>query len=83
VYCAVYCTCDSVRDMNTATASPAVFNRDLAKMNAKLIELDALVTYPATEYDVEFTGIDASKAPASLLSAYKGLLCYGYANGLI
>lgn len=60
--------------MNTAE----VFAADLAKMNARLIKMGALVTY-----EDGFQGFDPSKAPAALLDAYQGLVSFGYANGLI
>ena len=59
--------------MNTQTITA-----DLAKMNARLEALGALVI----DGD-EVVGIDTSKAPASLLGAYSRLVSYGYANGLI
>jgi hypothetical protein len=62
------------RDMNTADA----FAADLAKMNARLIAMGALVTYSDG-----FQGFDPSKAPAQLLSTYQDLVSCGYANGWI
>jgi hypothetical protein len=61
---------------NMTTAQ--VFNADLTKMNAAFEALDALVTY-----EDGFVAIDETKAPAHMLSAYRLLISYGYANGLI
>jgi hypothetical protein len=54
------------------------FAADLAKMNATLTDLGALVTTPDG-----FTFINSELAPTSLLRAFQGLTQYGYANGLI
>ena len=67
----------------TSTREPYValqsaFDADLARLNAKLEELGAVVTAPDG-----WCGIDPSKVPADLLRQYGGLTSYGYANGLI
>ncbi len=68
--------------MDTAHTYPMtqqqVFDADLDRMNARFEALGAIVTF-----DDGFQGIDPTKAPAALVSAYSGLLQYGYANGLI
>ena len=54
------------------------FYADLAKLNAALRALDAIVVQEdGTRW------IDPTKAPQGLLNAYAGLVSYGYANGLI
>ena len=54
------------------------FAADLNKINGKLNALGAVVT--ASD---GFVFIDESKVPASLMATYRGLVQYGYANGLI
>lgn len=54
------------------------FTADLARMNTKFEALGAVQAY-----DDGFMAIDPTKAPAALLSAYQGLVSYGYANGLL
>lgn len=54
------------------------FAADLNKISARLESLGAVVVM-----DDGFTYLDESKAPAALLSTYKSLVSYGYANGLI
>jgi hypothetical protein len=60
------------------TASQAVFDADLSRMNKALRSFGAVNESPDG-----FTYIDTDKAPGPLLRAYRGLLSYGYANGLI
>jgi hypothetical protein len=55
-----------------------VFDADLARMNAALEKLEAIITC-----NDGWRGIDPLKVPAHLLSAYQNLLSYGYANGLL
>lgn len=64
--------------MHTSLMTQAVFDADLDRMNAKIEEFGAVITF-----DDGFQGIDETKVPAGLLSAYSGLLSYGYANSLI
>jgi len=59
-------------------ATQRVFDADLARFNATLNDLDAVVTEPDG-----FRWIDRTKAPAELLEAYCRLVSYGYANGLL
>ncbi len=54
------------------------FAADLDKLSARLEALGAVVTL-----DDGFSYLDESKAPGALLSAYRGLVSYGYANGLL
>ncbi len=61
----------------TKTAAK-VFAADHERMNAQLEALGAVVTLVDG-----FQYIDESKAPAGLLRAYRGLMQFGYANGLI
>lgn len=61
-----------------STSQQAAFDADLTKINATIEGLGALVTYADG-----FVGIDPTKVPDALLRAYRGLLCFGYANGLI
>ncbi len=56
----------------------SAFDADLGRMNARLEALGAIVTY-----EDGWQGLDASKVPAPLLSAYSGLIQFGYANGLL
>ena len=59
-------------------ATQRVFDADLARFNATLNDLDAVVTEPDG-----FRWIDYTKAPAELIDAYFDLIGYGYANGLL
>jgi hypothetical protein len=56
----------------------STFERDLAKMRAYLESAGALLTLEDGS-----VWIDPDKADPVMLSAYRGLLSYGYANGLI
>lgn len=62
----------------TATASRKVFDADFAR-TTKCIE-DAGAVQTASD---GFQWIDESKVPAQVLSAYRGLVQYGYATGLL
>jgi hypothetical protein len=64
--------------MNTATASRKVFANDFAKVTAAIEAAGAV----RTEADGG-QWIDESRVSADILSAYRGLVEYGYANGLI
>lgn len=55
-----------------------VFAADLARFDAMFTKADAI----RTEAD-GFQWIDQSKVPAQVVSAYRLLMQYGYANGLI
>ena len=59
-------------------ATRAAFAADVARINAAFEKAGALVAF-----EDGFVGIDESKAPAALVSAYKGLTQMGYANGWI
>lgn len=59
-------------------ASRAVFDADLARLNAGLLAADAVRTAPDG-----FQWVDETRAPARLVSAYRLLVQYGYANGLL
>lgn len=59
-------------------ATAEYFYRDLDRTNQELKKLGAVVTC-----EDGFTYIDESKAPAALVSAYRRLTQFGYANGLI
>ena len=54
------------------------FEADLAKLNAALTALGAVVVQEDGS-----TWIDPTKAPEGLLSTYAELTSYGYANGQI
>lgn len=54
------------------------FDQDLARFNAALERLGALV-----EVEDGSVWVDPAKVPPDLARAYRGLLAYGYANGLI
>lgn len=56
----------------------SAFLADLERMNTALRAMGALL-----EEDGEVVGIDPTVAPPALLSAYSGLVSYGYANGLL
>ena len=62
----------------TATASHKVFAKDFARITAQIEQAGAVVTL-----DDGFQFIDESKVPVQVLSTYRGLVQYGYANGLI
>jgi hypothetical protein len=53
------------------------FTADLARFDKAFREADAI----RTEAD-GFSWIDEGKVPAALVSAYRRLMQYGYANGL-
>lgn len=55
-----------------------VYAADLARFDAMFRKADAI----RTEGD-GFQWIDESKVPVSAVSAYRGLMQYGYANGLV
>ena len=54
------------------------FDADLARFDAMFTKADAI----RTESD-GFQWIDQSKVPASAVSAYRMLMQFGYANGLV
>lgn len=58
-----------------------VFNQNLAALNAYIEERGALIT--GTDESGDYTLIDPTKVPAPVLDAYRGLLSFGYANGLL
>lgn len=64
--------------MSEGASEAATFQADLAKMNAALHKLGAVVTF-----EDGARGVDPERVPAALLSAYNGLVCFGYARGLI
>lgn len=63
---------------STGTASRKVFAADFARITDQFQAAGAVVTM-----DDGFTYVDESKVSAQLVSAYRGLVQYGYANGLI
>lgn len=67
----------SVQPATKPTASQRVFHADLDRFNRAFAECGAVVNYP------DGTFIDPSKAPEHLVSAYRALLSYGYATGLL
>lgn len=54
------------------------FNADLARFDAMFAKADAI----RTEAD-GFQWIDQTRVPAQIVSAYQGLMQFGYANGLV
>lgn len=62
----------------TETASRKVFDRDFARITASIEAAGAVVTTGDG-----FRYVDETKVSAQLVSAYRGLVQYGYANGLI
>jgi hypothetical protein len=64
--------------MNQGMTAAAVFDRDAAKITGQIAALGAVVVEPDG-----FAWVDEAKVPADLLSAYRGLIQYGYANGLL
>lgn len=54
------------------------FAADFEKVSTKLADMGALVTM-----NDGFTFVDEARVPVALLSTYRGLVSYGYANGLI
>lgn len=60
------------------TQTAKAFNADLERINRTIVEAGAL----RAEAD-GFQWIDESLVPASLMRAYRGLVQYGYANGLM
>ena len=59
--------------------SNQAFTADIARFDAMFTEADAIRTDPTDG----FRWIDESKVPASAVSAYRLLMQYGYANGLM
>lgn len=59
------------------TASPTVFDRDLARHNHAFTQCGAVIEVDGDRY------IDPTKAPANLVSSYRLLLACGAANGLL
>jgi hypothetical protein len=53
------------------------FYRNLDDFDDALRPLGAVVTIG------DFTGLDETKVPPDLMDAYRGLIRYGYANGLM
>lgn len=60
------------------TPLQAVFDRDLERFNGWFHAAGAVVTH-----DDGTRGIDPAKAPADLVRAYRKLICFGAANGLL
>lgn len=60
------------------SASRAVFDADLDRLSTALENTGAVRHEPDG-----FAWIDESRAPVRLVSAYRRLVIYGYANGLL
>jgi hypothetical protein len=59
-------------------STKSAFRADLERFNRTLEASGAVVTL-----EDGWRGIDGSRVPAELLSAYRLLIQYGYANGLL
>lgn len=58
------------------------FTADITRINKTLNDMGAVRSIIEDDGNV-FTYVDTAVAPAGLVSAYQGLVQYGYANGLI
>ena len=70
----------AVREAHS-TASQSVFDRDMQRFDTAFRNAGALVTIE--DRGESFTYIDEGRAPQTLIRAYKRLVSYGYANGLM
>ena len=64
--------------MGTGQTQKQVFNADLARFDATFKAAGAIVTT-----DDGFSYIDEAKVSRATVSAYRRLMQYGYANGLV